>query len=1474
ISSIEYVQKTFTSDVKKIKTVSIEAIKTSDSNIKETVSTVVNSSREKIDTYLTRVTASVISVATAAIAIHAVKKHKDQEDKKTETHNEWSIDVKDNVSVMSKWFELFTKRISDSVHQDKDDVVEKINAVTDQAEQEITQIITTARTDFIKRLSHENLDQESYNYACKHYEESLERVRITIITQVSEAKKVAIRAHTTGNTQLLESELTKITVISTETIKVAMGSSVVISHKAKPTTSTSTTNAESVLEIEVKDDDAIVLGEEEVDFERKQQSVITHEVQKIQDKKTQKVEDKKTGVSIEKMAAGAALAIGAAAGAAVVVKKKNDKEEALKKQEVAKKQQAVLITQHKLKYDSGVSVVDSVKISISEWFTSLIQKVSKASKSGASSKKITVIVEESRAELTQIIEHAKVTGSTYCSSASDEKQFVSKIEWASSVAHNQAVQIQQIGINASAGKTDLTSQMEALSTASYHQIEVTLEQLKTSVTFHQKVNKINSKTSTEVDSNKTTVGPVCGKMETSVDKTKVAYSVIQETRVTTVALFVSLSERIVTRIRQGGSNVQEDVTSMIDTTELEVTKIFNEAKSTSSKVDKKTRLEIEEALTVVHQAVKEQITEVKTVTVEAVSTTTTDSKVAIEKVLEVSNKSKNRIETTFTSVSETITASLIIVTQTAQKATETVQGWFSDLTSKINKLLEADDCTAEETQVKIDTVVAEAEVEMKTQITKLQETSTTQKTSGTTTQVSTDHHLDVFFGNVKSSVQTQLEAVKNTVHETAKSDKETIISKLQKTESQLKHDVNTHYEAVEKITTVEHITGTEQKVAIEVEKNRHDNYKNTIEKVAVGTAAVAAAAAIAIDHHKKTQQSETTVVQVVKESSIQEVQARIDTWFTNLANKVTTCTKKGGSNVSVEVQKIVEEAQSELDVTIESYKSQHTTTTVTEKRTFISTLEWVKTTAYTQSSQITQIVSHSSSSAVDLSTQIENHVSATKQQIDSALEVHHKTSTTVTEDTKKTSDSSEKKNSVNVIEVVTETREQTQKRLSLETSIVVQESKTRVTNWLVLLLESITTIIHGNSETIRKDIFSRLEVADKEIDVFIQETKQKFLTISKTTATSHVNAETHALVVNSIKQTLDCIDSMRATLILQISVLREVITRIEVEDIDVITERLEAVITRTQVRVHHTLETGVSMAISTAFEGKVVTWTETSAIPASFKNVRAIAFDVLGTVANYHKSLYKVWKQIITPKSDVVLSGLDFNVFVEEWYGAFTNAKKEHFFKKQCVTDDITLHESLVHILKRYYVQELLTESETEQLCQAWRSVGVHEDASIGIRRLKNQASAKYAAVAISDTFSTRSMIELAQNNGLCFHAQFSAEMFSSEASTNTASQSVLKGTIQLLGLQHAEELAVVSSNVELVSAAKQQGCHAILIERESCHECATIECDVKVDGLDIFGESVQSFLEHESMVKVWTTKEAPAAPRVWVQKLKGFLNY
>jgi hypothetical protein len=100
---------------------------------------------------------------------------------------------------------------------------------------------------------------------------------------------------------------------------------------------------------------------------------------------------------------------------------------------------------------------------------------------------------------------------------------------------------------------------------------------------------------------------------------------------------------------------------------------------------------------------------------------------------------------------------------------------------------------------------------------------------------------------------------------------------------------------------------------------------------------------------------------------------------------------------------------------------------------------------------------------------------------------------------------------------------------------------------------------------------------------------------------------------------------------------------------------------------------------------------QTTAVPAAFKNIRAIAFDVLETIANYRKTLEQVWKKILTPKNEVVLSGLEFNTFIEDWYGAYIEIKKEYFSQKRPVSDDITLHEALVHILKRCHIKDLLT---------------------------------------------------------------------------------------------------------------------------------------------------------------------------------------
>ena len=276
LTTLDYVHETFTSDVKKVHQVSVEAVKKSETNIKDSVSSILQSSRNKIDTFLTRTAVVVTGAATAAMAIHAINKKQHEEEKsekkKSKSQDDWSLNAQENVKAISQWFELFTTRVSDSVRKQEGDVVQHITSVSEHAQQEVSEIITAARNDFIKRLSHENMDQEAYDYAVKHYEESLESARVSILTEVTEVKKIAIEAHKAGKTEVLDVELSKKVIESTERIKVAMGSSVSITHKTQSGKKLSSADSGAVLQIEVKDDQEIV-GEQGVEFERKEESV-------------------------------------------------------------------------------------------------------------------------------------------------------------------------------------------------------------------------------------------------------------------------------------------------------------------------------------------------------------------------------------------------------------------------------------------------------------------------------------------------------------------------------------------------------------------------------------------------------------------------------------------------------------------------------------------------------------------------------------------------------------------------------------------------------------------------------------------------------------------------------------------------------------------------------------------------------------------------------------------------------------------------------------------------------------------------------------------------------------------------------------------------------------------------------------------------------------------------------------------------
>jgi hypothetical protein len=271
LSTIDYVKETFTTDVKKIEQVSVEEIKKTNTNVKEKVNNIIQHSGEKINHAVTGTTAVVVGAATAAIAIHEARKDEKKQEKVSHDA-EWSVDVHENVQVVSEWFKLFTKKITTSVSKKSTNVEQDITIVVQDAEKEVDTMISSARAEFLQRLSHESLDQESYNYACKQYEQSLETMRVSIVTEIHEVKKVAIESHSTVSVEVLETRLSELSTVSTERIKTSMGSAVVISQKAKPQT---IKNTGSAIQIHVEDEHAIVVGEQDIEYERKEETKVT-----------------------------------------------------------------------------------------------------------------------------------------------------------------------------------------------------------------------------------------------------------------------------------------------------------------------------------------------------------------------------------------------------------------------------------------------------------------------------------------------------------------------------------------------------------------------------------------------------------------------------------------------------------------------------------------------------------------------------------------------------------------------------------------------------------------------------------------------------------------------------------------------------------------------------------------------------------------------------------------------------------------------------------------------------------------------------------------------------------------------------------------------------------------------------------------------------------------------------------------------
>ncbi|KAI9494791.1 hypothetical protein BDB00DRAFT_871066 [Zychaea mexicana] len=761
--------------------------------------------------------------------------------------------------------------------------------------------------------------------------------------------------------------------------------------------------------------------------------------------------------------------------------------------------------------------------------------------------------------------------------------------------------------------------------------------------------------------------------------------------------------------------------------------------------------------------------------------------------------------------------SAVDAAEIAKSTAKDTQKWFYKLiVVKFTQLLES---SADRLYVNGETehIISEAEIEVNDKISKLQQ--------GTSSE-----HLDVFFSHLRTTFSAQLSDIKSTILEGPWQNAAEQESALYEIATRLNEQIAAHVSAVQTAVTEEEIVVGENDVDVEV-KHEESAVAKSEDK---GKTAVNA---------KKPAKKQP--IQLVEVTKIEAVKTDVNGWLVRLVERIKTCCKQTDIDVSAAVTTLLTEAQQELDTMIKSTKSGVSTETDVEYN-FSVTLETIFVTAISQANISKTIAIH----GVDVDTQLDNVVMVSKKQVDKLLQVH------IVDE--KTGESSY---GAVILDSKTETKEEIQAHIQKELTLAIQDTKTKLILWLDLLVKNIHTSVQregGNGCHVATEVQLLLEDANQQIENIINAAKIQIVAAGDEQALLRKDATVAGHVSYARNQALYCIDQIKFTLYSQTASLKQVVSCTDSRDAATFEERVFSRIALIKDRLTHSFDYATGVTVSAAFEGKTVAWVETTKMPESFAGVRAIAFDLVGTVTDFRASFTAAWSATIKYKKAEGLHKIDTVAFADKWHALFLERKGADG-KQQ---DQVLLRATLVELLASHDIKEgAFTDAQLDKLVLVWRRASLYKDVAAGIKRVKHLNHGT-PTVSFSQQFQTRTMVDLARHGCLCWHAQFGADMFaglSSEQFVGTVSN--------LLALDDTNELAVVSANPDVLNAAKSSGAHTVLIHRAD-HNTSQQEFDLEVDGIDMLAESFEALFDQKEAQKQQAGSTTAEAGRTWFQRV------
>lgn len=191
------------------------------------------------------------------------------------------------------------------------------------------------------------------------------------------------------------------------------------------------------------------------------------------------------------------------------------------------------------------------------------------------------------------------------------------------------------------------------------------------------------------------------------------------------------------------------------------------------------------------------------------------------------------------------------------------------------------------------------------------------------------------------------------------------------------------------------------------------------------------------------------------------------------------------------------------------------------------------------------------------------------------------------------------------------------------------------------------------------------------------------------------------------------------------------------------------------------------------------------------KNVRALTFDVFGTVVDWHGSVARAVRALAREK------GLPVNAvkFAEAWRAGYRPAMDRVRSGELPWTKIDVLHRMILDdVLANFGIAQALNEAEKQDLNRVWHRLKPWPDSARGLRRLKR----RYIIATLSNG-NTGLLVNMAKNGDLPWDCIFSSETFHHYK----PDPETYLGAAELLDLTPGEVMMVASHKHDLRAAAR-----------------------------------------------------------------------